>query len=384
LIVALTKIAGSPTSGTLALSVMSGWPDFGPGERVACRARLREVRGTRNPGLPDPALALRAAGIDALAGVPETAAITRIAEPDGHGPRRIAFLARRALRAAIDRELTGNAAAFLKTAVLGDRRGIDDAVEEGFRVAGATHVLSVSGLHLAAVATLLFVLVRGGGDTHPRLPLYIDPRAVAPPAPLPGIAFFALVTGEAIATLRSALMLSIGMGAYLVGRRASPGPASRGRAGAAGREPAAAPRRALSSFRSRRWSASRWARAASGRAARRRPRRPAPARLAVALHRGDDRGRPARRRRWWRTTSARVAPLSPLGKPGPPYRSIELAVVPVGLAGAVRARSGGRSVRRRSRRQASPRRRRWRSRRASARTPRCGCAGRRTGWRPSR
>ena len=33
------------------------------------------------------------------------------------------------------------------------------------------------------------------------------------------------MTGEAIATLRSALMLSIGMGAYLVGRRASPAPA---------------------------------------------------------------------------------------------------------------------------------------------------------------
>ena len=225
LIVALTKIAGGPTSGTLALSVMSGWPDFGPGERVACRARLREVRGTRNPGLPDPALALRAAGIDALAGVPETAAITRTAEPDGHGPRRIAFLARRALRAAIDRELSGNAAAFLKTAVLGDRRGIDAAVEEGFRVAGATHVLSVSGLHLAAVATLLFFLVRAAATRIPRLPLYIDPRAVAAAVALPGIAFFALVTGEAIATLRSALMLSIGMGAYLVGRRTSPGPA---------------------------------------------------------------------------------------------------------------------------------------------------------------
>ncbi len=225
LILALTKIAGGPTSGTLALSVMSGWPDFGPGERVACRARLREVRGTRNPGLPDPALALRAAGIDALAGVPETAAITRIAEPDGHGPRRIAFLARRALRAAIDRELTGNAAAFLKTAVLGDRRGIGADVEEGFRVAGATHVLSVSGLHLAAVATLLFVLVRAAATRIPRLPLYVDPRAVAAAVALPGIAFFALVTGEAIATLRSALMLSIGMGAYLVGRRASPGPA---------------------------------------------------------------------------------------------------------------------------------------------------------------
>ena len=225
LIVALSRIAGTPASGTLALAVVNGWPDFGPGERITCRARLRELRGTRNPGLPDPALALRAAGIDALAGVPDAGAITRLAEPGARGPRRIAFLARRALRAAIDRELTGDAAAFLKTAVLGDRRGIGPAVEEGFRVAGATHVLSVSGLHLAAVATLLFFIVRSAASRVPRLPLYVYPSAVAAAVALPAIALFALVTGEAIATLRSALMLSIGMGAYLVGRRASAAPA---------------------------------------------------------------------------------------------------------------------------------------------------------------
>src|SRR4029079_6751442 len=71
LIVAVTRIADTDAAGTLALSGVQGWPDFGPGERIASRARLHEVRGTRNPGLPDPELALRAAGVDALAGVAE-------------------------------------------------------------------------------------------------------------------------------------------------------------------------------------------------------------------------------------------------------------------------------------------------------------------------
>ena len=225
LVVALGRIDGAPTAGTLALSVARGWPDFGPGETIACKARLRALRGTRNPGLPDPTLGLRAAGIDALAGVSQATDIVRVAEPDGTGPRRAAFAARRAMRAAIDRGVAGDAAAFLKTAVLGDRRGISADVEEGFRVAGATHVLSVSGLHLAAVAALLFVLVRAAAVRVPRLPLYVDPRAVAAAVALPSIAFFALLTGEAVATLRSALMLSLAMAAFLVGRRASPGPA---------------------------------------------------------------------------------------------------------------------------------------------------------------
>jgi competence protein ComEC len=224
LVVALKTIDGVPAAGTLALAVLNGWPDFGPGETIACQARLRALRGTRNPGLPDPVLALRALGIDALAGVPTAGAIRRIAAPPAAGPRRAAYLARQALRAAIDQNVGGEAAAFLKTAVLGDRRGVAPEVEEGFRAAGATHVLSVSGLHLAAVAALFFLIVRGTAARIPRLPLYIDPRAIAAAASLPAIAFFTLLTGEAVATERSALMLAIGMGAFLVGRPASAGP----------------------------------------------------------------------------------------------------------------------------------------------------------------
>ncbi len=224
LVVALRRIDGAPATGTLALAVVNGWPDFGPGETIACQARLRSLRGTRNPGLPDPVLALRALGIDALAGVATAGAIRRIAEPSGVGPRRAAYLARRALRAAIERDVGGEAGAFLKTAVLGDRRGVAPEVEEGFRAAGATHVLSVSGLHLAAVAALFFLIVRAAAGRIPRLPLYLDPRAIAAAASLPAIAFFTLLTGEAVATERSALMLAIGMGAFLVGRPASAGP----------------------------------------------------------------------------------------------------------------------------------------------------------------
>ena len=230
LIVALTALDAVPAAGTLALSVANGWPDFGPGETIACRAKLRAVRGTRNPGLPDPELALRAVGIDALAGVQTAGAIRRLAEPSGLSPRRTAYLARRALRGSIDRAVDGEAAAFLKTAVLGDRRGVAPEVEEGFRAAGATHVLSVSGLHLAAVAALFFLLVRALAARVPGLPLYVDPRAIAAAASLPAIALFTLLTGEAVATERSALMLALGMGALLVGRAASPGPTIAGAA----------------------------------------------------------------------------------------------------------------------------------------------------------
>jgi competence protein ComEC len=226
LIVALTRAAERPAAGTLALSVANGWPDFGPGDALACRARLRELRGTSNPGVPDPTLSLRAAGIDALAGVGDAAAIVRRPTADVRlvgWPRRAAFLARRALRQVIERafqrdERDRDVAALLRTTVLGDRRGIPPAVEEGFKVAGATHALSVSGLHLAAVAALLFLGARAAAVRVPRLPLYVDPRAIAAVVVLPAVVFYALLTGEAIATLRSAIMLAIALGALMVGR----------------------------------------------------------------------------------------------------------------------------------------------------------------------
>lgn len=225
LVLEVERVDGAPAAGQLALAVIAGWPDFGPGERVSFRARLREVRGTRNPGLPDPELPLRAAGIDVVGGVGHAEDLTRLAEPPAGGLRRAAFRARRALRAAIDATVPGAPGAFLRTAVLGDRRGVGEDVEEGFTHAGATHVLSVSGLHLAAVVAVVFLLVRAGVGLVPSAALYVDPRVVAAAASLPAILFFTLLTGEAVATGRSAVMLAVGMGAILVGRGVSAAPA---------------------------------------------------------------------------------------------------------------------------------------------------------------
>jgi competence protein ComEC len=225
LVVELERVSGEPSSGVMALAVITGWPDFGPGERVTFRARVRDLHGTRNPGVPDPAVAMRGAGIDVVAGVASPDAIARLSEPPAGGPRRLAFRARRAMRAAIDATVAGGPGAFLKTAVLGDRRGAGDDVEEGFAAAGATHVLSVSGLHLAAVIAVVFLGARLVVGLVPALPLYVDPRAVAAAVSLPVVVFFTLLTGEAVATQRSAVMLGLGMGGMLLGRPVSAAPA---------------------------------------------------------------------------------------------------------------------------------------------------------------
>ncbi len=329
----LATVDGLASDGRLAVSIAAGDPELAPGDRVRFAARLRALRGTRNPGVPDPAFALRALGVEALALVGSGADIRRDASPTG-GPRRLAYAAHRALRAAIQRELGGPPAAFLQTAVLGERRGVAPEIEDGFRAAGATHVLSVSGLHLAAVAMLLFVAARAAAARVRGLPLVADPRAIAALVSLPALAFFTLMTGEAVATERSALMLAIGLAALLIGRRARPGPTI---AGTALILLVLQPLQLFDvSFQLSVASVAGIALCARGLAPRRSERRA---------------GRAARAFRWLRRFGAatlaataatgplvahwfgEIAPLAPLGNLAL-VPLIELAVVPIGLAGA--------------------------------------------------
>jgi competence protein ComEC len=240
LVVQIETIDGRAARERLSLAVVAGWPDHGPGTRLRFSARLRPLRGLANPDLPDPTLGLRSAGIDLVAGVADAAALRPIADPEAGAaaswaamaPRRLAFRAQRAMRAAIDRALPGAEGAFLRTAVLGDRRGVGDDVEAGFRASGATHVLSVSGLHLAAVAVIFLFGLRRLLGLIPGLALRVDPRALAAAAALPAVGFFTLLTGEAVATERSAVMIAVALAALLVNRAPSP-PATLGAAGLA-------------------------------------------------------------------------------------------------------------------------------------------------------
>ncbi len=225
LVVALTRAGGRPTTGTLALSVASGWPDFGPGEAIACRARLRELRGTCNPGLPDPTLGLRAAGIDALASVPDAAGIERRAAP----------MIRAASGAPPSRPVGRCGSPSIAPCGATPRRCCGprcSAIGVGYRRRSRT----------AFGPRARPTCCRSPVCTWPRWrrcsscsragqrPAFRGcrstsiPRAIAAAVVLPAVLFFTLMTGEAVATERSALMLALGLGALIVGRPVSAGP----------------------------------------------------------------------------------------------------------------------------------------------------------------
>ena len=219
-LLAVHSVDASPLELTALVTVGEGIPDLAPGDEVALSARLFVPRGFANPGLPDARLLSQAQGVELLASARTAADIQLVSGLEGSSwqPRRLAFRLRSAMARVINQRLAGPAAAFVRTMVLGERTEVSPEVEEGFRAAGATHVLSVSGLHLAVVAALVFGLLRRVALLVPGWTLRVNATALAAALSLPAVVLYTLLTGEAIATLRSAFMAAVALGAMLVNR----------------------------------------------------------------------------------------------------------------------------------------------------------------------
>lgn len=99
----------------------------------------------------------------------------------------------------------------LEGIVLGDRRRLlDTATDEDFRVLGLTHLVAVSGSHLALACSA--VALAGGMLGVRRRPLLVLTLLAG--------AAYAAVTGMAYAALRSLMMLGVASAGQLSGRRA--------------------------------------------------------------------------------------------------------------------------------------------------------------------
>ena len=216
-------VGDRPVTGRLSLLVLDGVPDVAPGDWVRFVSRLYVPRGFANPGLPDARLLSRGQGLDLLATVRSPSELHRIPGPASilSVARRWAFHLRQAMARAINHRLSDPSAGFVRTMVVGERTDVPVEIEDGFRAAGATHVLSVSGLHLAVVVALVFQALRRLIARFPSWSLRVPPKVMASALSLPACAFYTLLTGEAVATVRSALMASMVLAAAVVNRPVS-------------------------------------------------------------------------------------------------------------------------------------------------------------------
>ena len=191
------------------------------GERVSVLARLRLVRGFLNPGSFDRQGRARRQGVLFYASIKAAELVERLPDQLGSrqpgsrqpgsrqpGSRWMAALdgLRRALLDRLDAlfPMPSQANGLLRALLFGDRSGLDRRVLENFRKSGAYHALVVSGLHTAAVAGFLLLLLR----------LFRLPPLPATLLALAGLAGYVALVGKSVPTQRAAVMI----GLYLLAR----------------------------------------------------------------------------------------------------------------------------------------------------------------------
>lgn len=181
------------------------------GDEVQLFGAAAPVEGPRNPGEFDMRAYLTRRDI-------YTALVSRYAE-NGHvlghpGANPIvaaAQVSRRRLEAALSRGLEDslNQRSLITGIVLGLRDDTPDEVEEQFQQTGTIHLFAVAGLHVGMVAYLLWIIA-----TVLRIP-----RRVAICLIVPGLFFYAAITGLNTASLRAATMAAVILGGAFLERR---------------------------------------------------------------------------------------------------------------------------------------------------------------------
>jgi len=184
-----------------------------PGELLAITGRLRTSRGASDPGAP-PATArepfeLTAMSVQHLGFTASWRAAVL----------RWAVRSQRAWVATLDENADPRdaGAAALRGILTGDRGTVPPALDDRWRACGIFHALSVSGLHLAVVAGLVFMLLRRLAAASPWGGRIRPARWAAPPALGCAIAY-TLITGAQVATLRSLVVIAIMLIAQMLDR----------------------------------------------------------------------------------------------------------------------------------------------------------------------
>jgi len=203
------------------LSVRKGTaPDVG--SFVELKARLLPPLAPLRPGAYDFSRDLFFQGIGASGFV--TGAIKTVQGPDSGGLvlRYAAFMQglRDAIDARIRTRLDGDERAIATALLTGRRDAITEPVNDAMFISGLGHVLSISGYHMAVVASVVFCAVRALLALVPGLTVSFPIKKSAAAVALLATAFYLLLSGAEVATQRSFLMTATVLIAVMADRRA--------------------------------------------------------------------------------------------------------------------------------------------------------------------
>ncbi|MEK7764556.1 MAG: DNA internalization-related competence protein ComEC/Rec2 [Nitrospirota bacterium] len=199
---------------------------FFQGDRISFRAKIRRPSGSLNPGGFDYALYLERQGIDATATVTGSESVQLLESGRAHAWWAIWNQFdrwRSSIRLAAVQTLSQPALGLYVGIIIGDRGYLDQDLRDQFMATGTVHLLSISGSHLGLVALLIFAVVRWATLLLPSdwllvLSRKITPTRLAAVCTLLPVASYACLAGAELATMRSLLMMTVGLSAIWLGQ----------------------------------------------------------------------------------------------------------------------------------------------------------------------
>lgn len=114
--------------------------------------------------------------------------------------------------AALGYGLRPDEAAIVRGMVIGDRSRISEEVEEDFRRSGITHILAISGMHVAVLSAAIYFLLRS----------FAVPLVVRNPATVALVWLYVVVAGAPPSAVRAAVVATLVLAAPVFGRQISP------------------------------------------------------------------------------------------------------------------------------------------------------------------
>ncbi|MFK5922734.1 MAG: ComEC/Rec2 family competence protein [Verrucomicrobiota bacterium] len=182
------------------------------GDRLQISGQLQPLAQARNPGAFSAAdFYRRANAVAAELHCHSGHSVRRLSSGGGHAIIRLAHRSRDWLGSAITADLENDpeTASIIRAMVLGTREDTPEVIEEQFRLSGALHIFAVSGLHIGLFGLIVWQLLK----------LLRIPRRAAIWLIIPAILFYATVTGLRPSACRAAMMGTIVLFSFAVGRR---------------------------------------------------------------------------------------------------------------------------------------------------------------------
>ncbi len=191
-------LADSPSDSSLFLP----YAHLRVGSGIVARSRFETAEGRQWDGF-DYTRYLSSHGIVALTFVPAGQWFPERLDMDGVSWfDRVSIGAMRMRHDLLDgyklASLEDDALALASAMALGDRRGLTDDVEEAYTMAGVSHILSLSGLHLAVIYAMLCFLTVGRRRNVVREVLLLT-----------AVWTYTMIAGAEVPLVRSAIMISI-------------------------------------------------------------------------------------------------------------------------------------------------------------------------------